>query len=69
MTTLYYAKNCRDRKNDTRHLAGDYACECSQAACDLALSRNPGKFMYYEDLPEHEDISINGISLAVGGTD
>ena len=64
MPNLYYQA---DTEN---HASGEYACTCSRAVCDLALERNPGRFMYIEDVPEDiTGISFLGIDLAIGGTD
>ena len=80
MTTLYYVNS--NKKLGIKR--GDYACECRSAVAEMAMQRSPGKFCLFEQTfigndgwfniandytKTHYADDIDGISLAVGGTD
>ena len=47
MTILYYAQSCKDKTG--LHYVGEYACEVSHPVAEMAMQRDPGKFMFYDD--------------------
>ena len=77
MTTLLYRK-C-GRHNGIFHNAVEYACEVRPEVAKMAMSRDPGKFCLESDVASwfetdyatthYDDKMLDGISLAVGGTD